>query len=56
MPANSETAPHIAWFTQSTIANYQRMLKEGVESYVKGTLGEDQVNPVVAVHNGKIWR
>lgn len=54
--SNLEIAPHIAWFTQSTIANYQQMLKEGIECYVNSTLGEDVVNIVVAVHNGKVWR
>ena len=54
--ADEETAPHIAWFTQSTIVNYQRMLKGGIEGWVKGSLSDDEVSPVVAVHNSKIWR
>lgn len=51
-------APHIAWFTQSTIKNYQRLLKEGIEGWVAGTLQEtpDRVKKVVVVHGGKVWR
>ncbi|EXJ85035.1 hypothetical protein A1O3_05710 [Capronia epimyces CBS 606.96] len=51
-------SPHIAWFTQSTIQNYQRLLKEGVEGWVTGTLQQapDKVHTVVVVHGGKIWR
>ena len=50
-------ASHLAWFTQSTIKNYRRLLKEGVEGWVNGTLqsSEDKVNKVVVVHNGRVW-
>ena len=50
-------SPHIAWFAQSTIANYQKMLKEGAERWVAGTMEDNgRTNPVAVVHNGKIWR
>ncbi|KAJ9606851.1 hypothetical protein H2200_008861 [Cladophialophora chaetospira] len=54
---NLTISSHIAWFTQSTIENYQRLLKEGIEGWVNGTLqnSEDEVNKVVVVHNGRIW-
>jgi phosphoglycerate dehydrogenase-like enzyme len=49
-------APHIAWFTQSTIVNYQQMLKDGVEKWVDGTLEEGgTINPIVRVHEGKVY-
>ena len=50
-------ASHVAWFTQSTIENYQRLLKEGIEGWVNGSLqqSEDKVHKVVVVHNGQIW-
>lgn len=55
--SNMPAAPHIAWFTQVTIANYQQMLKTGVEKWAAGALIEnDEVNPVVCVHQGKIYR
>lgn len=54
---NFTVSSHIAWFSQSTIANYQRLLKEGVEGWVGGTLqkSEDEAHVAVVVHNGKIW-
>ena len=54
---NLTISSHIAWFSQSTIANYQRLLKEGVEGWVSGTLqqAEDKAHVAVVVHNGKIW-
>ncbi|OAL32784.1 hypothetical protein AYO20_07740 [Fonsecaea nubica] len=54
---NLTISAHIAWFTQSTIQNYQRLLKEGIEGWVNGTLQEsaDKVHRVVVVHNGRIW-
>ncbi|ETI21946.1 hypothetical protein G647_06016 [Cladophialophora carrionii CBS 160.54] len=54
---NLTISSHIAWFTQSTIENYQRLLKEGVEGWVNGTLqqAEDKVHKVVVVHNGTVW-
>ncbi|OQU98481.1 D-isomer specific 2-hydroxyacid dehydrogenase, NAD binding domain-containing protein [Cladophialophora immunda] len=54
---NLTISSHIAWFTQSTIQNYQRLLKEGIEGWVAGTLQEaaDKVHKVVVVHNGRIW-
>ncbi|KEF56232.1 uncharacterized protein A1O9_07813 [Exophiala aquamarina CBS 119918] len=54
---NLTVSSHIAWFSQSTIANYQRLLKEGVEGWAAGTLQEteDKVHVAVVVHNGKIW-
>lgn len=54
---NLTVSSHIAWFSQSTIANYQRLLKEGVEGWAAGTLqeAEDKVHVAVVVHNGKIW-
>ncbi|OAP60886.1 hypothetical protein AYL99_05888 [Fonsecaea erecta] len=54
---NLTISSHIAWFTQSTIQNYQRLLKEGIEGWVNGTLQEsaDKVHKVVVVHNGRIW-
>ncbi|EXJ59090.1 hypothetical protein A1O7_06521 [Cladophialophora yegresii CBS 114405] len=54
---NLTISSHIAWFTQSTIKNYQRLLKEGVEGWVNGTLqlDEDKVHKVVVVHNGTVW-
>ena len=45
-----------AWFTQVTIANYLKMIQEGVDGFAHGTLGENQVIPHVAIHNGKVWR
>jgi hypothetical protein len=49
-------APHIAWFTQTTIVNYQRMLKDGVEKWANGTLEEGgTINPVVRIHAGKVY-
>ncbi|EXJ85946.1 hypothetical protein A1O1_06315 [Capronia coronata CBS 617.96] len=55
---NLTISSHIAWYTQSTIKNYQRLLKEGIEGWVAGSLQEtpDQVNKVVVVHGGRIWR
>lgn len=42
--------PHIAWYAQETIRTLQRLLKEGVESWVSG-------KPInVAVHEGKVIR
>ncbi|KAK5217961.1 hypothetical protein LTR99_003353 [Exophiala xenobiotica] len=54
---NLTITSHIAWFTQTTIETYQRLLKEGVEGWVNGTLQEsdDTVHRVAVVHNGKIW-
>jgi hypothetical protein len=54
---SSLPASHIAWFTQTTIETYQRLLKEGVEGWANGTLQEsdDRVHRVAVVHNGKIW-
>ena len=51
------SAAHIAWFSQSTIENYQRLLKEGIEGWAAGSLqlSEDKVNKTVVVHNGRIW-
>jgi len=50
-------SPHIAWFTQDTIANYQQLLKEGVENWANGTLEKDgDINRTVCVHDGKIYR
>ncbi|KIX04654.1 uncharacterized protein Z518_05524 [Rhinocladiella mackenziei CBS 650.93] len=63
-PAKGETevpnltiSSHVAWFCQSTIENYQRMLKEGIEGWVEGTLQDPdgEVNKVVVVHGGKIY-
>lgn len=53
---NFIVSPHVAWFTQVTIANYLKMIQEGVDGFANGTLGEDQVIPHVAIHNGKVWR
>ena len=54
---NLVLSPHMAWFTQSTIANYQKMLKEGAERWVKGTMEQDgKINPIAIVHDGKVWR
>jgi len=57
LTVTTSPASHIAWFTQSTIQNYQRLLKEGIEGWVNGTLQEtaDKVHKVVVVHNGRIW-
>ncbi|KIW95065.1 uncharacterized protein Z519_03647 [Cladophialophora bantiana CBS 173.52] len=54
---NLTISSHIAWFTQSTIQNYQRLLKEGIEGWVNGTLQEsaEKVHKVVVVHNGRVW-
>ncbi|KAK4944185.1 hypothetical protein LTR10_016298 [Elasticomyces elasticus] len=54
---NLTISSHIAWFTQTTIQTYQRLLKEGIEGWVSGTLqqSENKVQDVVVVHNGKIW-
>jgi hypothetical protein len=50
-------ASHIAWYNQSTIQNYQRLLKEGIEGWVHGTLQSgDTVHNVAVVHAGKIWK
>lgn len=50
-------AAHIAWYTQSTIQNYQRLLKQGIEGWAAGTLqeAEDKVHKVVVVHAGRVW-
>ncbi|KIW18760.1 hypothetical protein PV08_03049 [Exophiala spinifera] len=54
---NLTITSHIAWFTQTTIETYRRLLKEGIEGWASGTLQEspDKVNKVVVVHNGKVW-
>lgn len=56
---HSSPASHIAWFAQSTIKNYQRLMKEGIEGWVAGTLQDpaepDRINKVAVVHNGRIW-
>ncbi|RMZ87751.1 hypothetical protein DV736_g5021, partial [Chaetothyriales sp. CBS 134916] len=54
---NLIVSPHLAWFTKGTIKNYQRMIKEGAEKWVAGTLEADgQINPIAVVHNGTVWR
>lgn len=54
---NFTVSSHVAWFTQSTIVNYRRLLKEGIEGWVAGTLQQSDasVHKAVVVHNGKIW-
>jgi phosphoglycerate dehydrogenase-like enzyme len=54
---NLTVSSHVAWFSQSTIAKYQRLLKEGIEGWAAGTLqeNEEKVHVAVVVHNGKIW-
>ncbi|KAL2423403.1 hypothetical protein ABEF95_008196 [Exophiala dermatitidis] len=49
---NLTISPHIAWYTQSTIENYKRLLKQGIEGWVAGTLQQDpdKVDEVVVVH------
>ncbi|RMZ80947.1 hypothetical protein DV738_g2444, partial [Chaetothyriales sp. CBS 135597] len=54
---NLIVSPHVAWFTQGTIKNYQRMIKEAAERWVEGTLeAGGKINPTVVVHNGTVWR
>jgi phosphoglycerate dehydrogenase-like enzyme len=58
---NLVVSSHIAWFTQSTIENYQRLLKDGVEGFVEGRhLRRDAeenevVDSHVVVHQGRVW-
>ena len=47
---NLTISPHIAWYAAQTIVTLQRLLKEGVESWVAG-------KPIyVAVHDRKIYQ
>jgi lactate dehydrogenase-like 2-hydroxyacid dehydrogenase len=55
---NLTITSHIAWFSQKTVENISRMLQEGLEGYVSGTLSEptSTLEHIVIVHGGKIWR
>jgi glycerate dehydrogenase len=54
---NLTVTAHIAWFTQGTIRNYQRLLKQGIEGWVAGTLERDDggLHESVVVHGGKVY-
>ena len=50
-------SPHLAWFTQTTIKNYQKMLKDGAERWVDGSLEKDgKIDPIVVTHRELVWR
>jgi len=49
---NLTVSPHVAWYSVMTIQTLQRLLKEGVEGFVKGILPELNV----AVLDGKVYK
>ena len=53
---NLIVSTHVAWFSEKTIENLQRLLKTGVEGWVNGRCDEESVKACVVVHDGKIWK
>lgn len=53
---NLTITSHLAWFSQTTIDNLYRMLKEGVEGFVAGSILDDQTKRLVVTHQGQIFK
>lgn len=53
---NLTVSSHVAWFSRQTQENLVRLLKLGIEGYVRGTLLEPQSKFTAIVHRGQILR
>ncbi|KAH8738299.1 D-isomer specific 2-hydroxyacid dehydrogenase [Ilyonectria robusta] len=53
---NLTISSHLAWFSQKTVENLDRLLKLGIEGFVLDTLLDPSSKPTVMVHKGEIFR
>ncbi|KAL2202771.1 hypothetical protein CC79DRAFT_1372925 [Sarocladium strictum] len=53
---NLTVSSHVAWFSRQTQENLVRLLKLGIEGFVRGTLLEPESRFTVIVHQGQVLR